>query len=84
MKTKPAPPQHPEQAPLPEQGAWPILEPAIEDDETAAATAAAGLDEGVTEAPRDRCDDLTPSTLLGNHRDGKWASREDEGDRGVG
>lgn len=66
---------------LPEvQADWPILEPLLEEDEAAVVNTAAGLDEGATAAPRNQADDLTPETLLGDHRDSKWAAREDEDD----
>lgn len=73
--------------PLPqvlEKGEWPTLERLTEEDEAAVATTAAGLDEGLTEPPNDHCDELTPDNLIGDHRDGEWATREDEEDRGTG
>ena len=78
VKPRARPPRAPESP-----GAWPILEPLLEEDEAAVVNTAAGLDEGLTETPRNQADDLTPDTLLGDHRDGKWAAREDEDDRSI-
>ena len=66
-----------------DKGEWPMLEPMPEHDEAPEVLTAAGLDEGLTASPTEPADHLTPRTLIGDHREGHWASREDEHDRGL-
>jgi hypothetical protein len=52
-----------------------------EADELVAAVAANYEGPTLPSMPLD--EDPTPSSLLGNHRSGSWATRDDEGDRGL-
>jgi hypothetical protein len=59
-------------------GEWAMPDPLIEEDESAAAREAAGFTEGPALPPVDASDNLTPATLIGDHREGRWVRREGE------
>ena len=75
-RTGAAAPSGEKDARLPGECAMP--DPLIEDDDSAAAREAVGIGEGPVLPPENTDDDLTPATLIGDHREGRWVSREGE------